>query len=572
MTVDYAKDLFDDYGRPIVVVTRTGRTASYVIAASDAPSRVKAGADAICDGTADDVQIQAAIVILAAAGGGILYLSEGTFNIAASLSLTSKLLLKGLNKSTHIVVDAVKPFTPATADDVTIEDIYFENEATNFVDAEFADTTYRVSNLVIKNCEFKNIRIRGDYITNVSLIDNIIHDLFHSSTPVYACGVQIGVSTNVRASGNIIYNTEANALLFTSCAKVNVHHNFCTDVCTNSSTFAIDTGYSTDPNVSHNIINGTRGGILSEGSAGTVNIAHNTIKGTADENGSGIQVWKYTAGQSMADMVSIIGNTISVVSIGIKAYDAVDATISGNKIAHIGQSGIVVGKTVAGSGWPGTDARRFLICNNDIYDFNLNNAAGGGIVAFLTQAIDAYDNNIDGNSVANAVGYKMSATTAPLSRISGGRITGIATNKLSGVPADVRVDRIEGYIARGEIRTYSGTIATLTENAFNSVANPWAQAVGIVSEDIYIATKADTGTPDIDVGIAADATTDSATLFSDVPCETVGLYKSTVATPGAQSVMQIWAASGASSFLNHSIKGAAATGMVATYTVTVMGL
>ncbi len=37
------------------------RTATYVVAASDAPAHVKAQADYVCDGTADDVEIQAAI-------------------------------------------------------------------------------------------------------------------------------------------------------------------------------------------------------------------------------------------------------------------------------------------------------------------------------------------------------------------------------------------------------------------------------------------------------------------------------------------------------------------------------
>lgn len=64
--------------------TPTGRTATYVVAASDAPDHVKAQADAVCDGTADDVEIQAALDALSAYAGKVR-LSEGTFNTAATI-------------------------------------------------------------------------------------------------------------------------------------------------------------------------------------------------------------------------------------------------------------------------------------------------------------------------------------------------------------------------------------------------------------------------------------------------------------------------------------------------------
>ena len=57
------------------------RSATLVVAASDSPTKSKAQADYVCDGTADDVQIQAAIDALPAAGGTVK-LSEGTFTIA----------------------------------------------------------------------------------------------------------------------------------------------------------------------------------------------------------------------------------------------------------------------------------------------------------------------------------------------------------------------------------------------------------------------------------------------------------------------------------------------------------
>ncbi len=59
------------------------RTATYVVAASDAPAHVKAQADYVCDGTDDDVQIQAAI----GTGDVDILLSKGTFYITTSIDV-----------------------------------------------------------------------------------------------------------------------------------------------------------------------------------------------------------------------------------------------------------------------------------------------------------------------------------------------------------------------------------------------------------------------------------------------------------------------------------------------------
>ncbi len=73
------------------------RVSTYVVAASD--SKWKSDADYICDGTEDDVQIQAAIDALPATGGSV-HLMEGTFNVAASITLPSYTTLTGSGFST----------------------------------------------------------------------------------------------------------------------------------------------------------------------------------------------------------------------------------------------------------------------------------------------------------------------------------------------------------------------------------------------------------------------------------------------------------------------------------------
>lgn len=61
-----------------------GADAVLVVAASDAPAGIKTNADYVCDGTNDEVEINAAIASLPTKGGKVT-LSEGTFNIASSI-------------------------------------------------------------------------------------------------------------------------------------------------------------------------------------------------------------------------------------------------------------------------------------------------------------------------------------------------------------------------------------------------------------------------------------------------------------------------------------------------------
>jgi hypothetical protein len=76
----------------------TGRTATYVVAASDAPAQVKAQADYIVSGTADD-EIQAALNL------GDVQLSTGTFGIANTVTFptSGKRTLTGVGYSTIVV-------------------------------------------------------------------------------------------------------------------------------------------------------------------------------------------------------------------------------------------------------------------------------------------------------------------------------------------------------------------------------------------------------------------------------------------------------------------------------------
>ena len=80
---------------PYFPPNKTGRTAMLVVASNTASALEKLQADYVCDGTADNVEIQAAIDALPSTGGKVS-LSEGTFNLAATINIAEANAEKGI--------------------------------------------------------------------------------------------------------------------------------------------------------------------------------------------------------------------------------------------------------------------------------------------------------------------------------------------------------------------------------------------------------------------------------------------------------------------------------------------
>lgn len=84
------------------------------VAASDASANAKAIADYVCDGTADEVQIQAAIDALSTTGevrGGTVFLSEGTFTCSSTININkygTRLIGMG-EEATYILLSSGGP-------------------------------------------------------------------------------------------------------------------------------------------------------------------------------------------------------------------------------------------------------------------------------------------------------------------------------------------------------------------------------------------------------------------------------------------------------------------------------
>lgn len=205
-----------------------GNRLAFFVAASDASAKSKAVADWLCSGTADDVQIQAAIDALPA-GGGKVVLSEGTFNPAAEIAIAAaNTTLQGQGPSTIL-----KPATNANlarvifvngVADVTLLDFaadgnsanqssgngqginFFNSPRTKLYRITIYDTrgdgivsalgTLAALDAEIAHCDLRDLGIHG---INLVKVENVrVH---HNAVRDYANVVGGGVAIGIRLEG-----------------------------------------------------------------------------------------------------------------------------------------------------------------------------------------------------------------------------------------------------------------------------------------------------------------------------------------------------------------------------------
>lgn len=138
------------------------RPATYVVAASDASAESKAHADAVCDGTDDHTEINAAITAVAATGGLVL-LTEGTFTIDATIALASgvHIMGRGINATTiEVYTSSGTPFVMMTGSNDThlsISNLTLDGNAASVTGTYGAIILTTGSHIRLLNLEIKEI-------------------------------------------------------------------------------------------------------------------------------------------------------------------------------------------------------------------------------------------------------------------------------------------------------------------------------------------------------------------------------------------------------------------------------
>lgn len=160
--------------------------------------------DFVCDGAADEVEIQAAIDYVQALGGGIVFIQQGEYEIASTISLAGYITLKGtgvgftgfatllnLADGADCVLLDLKGEDAGVSRSVALKDIWFGGNATNqtgnfdlvdftslrtlgYIDHCYFQLASR-DGLLVRSCVITNCRFMNNYRRGINAItDNYI--------------------------------------------------------------------------------------------------------------------------------------------------------------------------------------------------------------------------------------------------------------------------------------------------------------------------------------------------------------------------------------------------------------
>jgi len=166
----------------LVSVMPVGRAATKVVAASNSTTIEIANADYVCDSTADNAEVQAAITALAVTGGTVL-LCAGTYNFAAVVTITANKRIKIEGHGAKIVPAAnvtafrINQGAGGSSFGAIIEGVHIDGGSVNGqTGVEFRDTDRStLRDFRIENCAVGVLfRAETQWVEGGALIDGCI--------------------------------------------------------------------------------------------------------------------------------------------------------------------------------------------------------------------------------------------------------------------------------------------------------------------------------------------------------------------------------------------------------------
>lgn len=157
--------------------------------------------DYLCDGTADEVQINLAIAAVVALGGGCVALQRGTYNLAAPVVMDSEVWLHGSGFDTVLTHPAAGGFDmiPVTGKiNMIISDMFLEGTALATCGIYFNGCTYSIIQRVYVN----HINDEGIKIDTTSSYNKILDNIV---TNCHDQGIYVGAGNYNSVIGNFCY-------------------------------------------------------------------------------------------------------------------------------------------------------------------------------------------------------------------------------------------------------------------------------------------------------------------------------------------------------------------------------
>lgn len=312
----------------------SGGTATVVVAAADAGSRQKVRADYVCDGTADDVQINAALSQVGASGGGMVFLTAGNYTLADTIKIPSDTILEGAGHGTRLAFAASVGdktmitnncgYTPgsrhATGNkNLTLRDMYIDGDKSNR--GAGADSVWTVGFNTVENLTIGNVTImngwtaalRTEFCSYVVIAGNRIHnpgdDCIAINEETYYCSCY-GNKLSDAGKGGKSYGASNGIEVQDGCRDVAVFGNSIDNCTADGIEVSIHSGKSASVNVAvnANTIRNCSCGVSVEGLSDTpqtgVSVTNNQIIHTLDSANYGLQ-GKYT------ERLILVGNVVT---------------------------------------------------------------------------------------------------------------------------------------------------------------------------------------------------------------------------------------------------------------------
>lgn len=454
---------------------------TFSVAANDASLQAKRHADYVCDGVADDIEIQAALDALPTQGGKVI-LSEGTFTIAIAINMPSNANLEGSGYNTRLNRTTAGDVINATGSVGThLNNIVIENMRVTGpsvvgtqvggvgIDLDYNDYS------IIRSCWVSGFGSLGDdaavrlrHSVACKVIDNYLSASKNGLVTGLSLSVDFPEADRCEISRNVAFDNFDDGLHSQQSARIVYNNN----ICYSNGEAGIDTlGDDGDIIVGNHCYNNTGAGIEIGNSTatGTPDDGHSIIGNVCNGNTTnGILLGNNT------QYCSVIGNTIrDNVSHGMQIGGN-----SGKVVLHCNISDNVCENNVDG----------IRLVNNADENFVTNNVirsnTGRGIY-LVNAGIDAPTNNVViGNKVSNNTTAQIAQNgdSGSIIRDNHGFVTensGVATLAnlttsivvnhgldITPVAGDIMVTPIEawGSMTQFFIDTYTATQFTIHSN------------------------------------------------------------------------------------------------------------
>jgi parallel beta-helix repeat protein len=456
------------------------------VVASDAPSDVITAATAakvylgdliqLCDGTDDDVNINDAITALPA-GGGVVQLSDGTFDIAHKVTVAQdNVTIQGQGESTVLEANSTLPtgeFAIQTGGDGwVIRDLVVDGDALAYASGGPFMILVDDANCQVLNVEIKNGPMHGIYIQNPA--DNVlvsecyIHDNGQSGITLSADGAQL---TGARIVNNVTNSNGLNTVT-SSQDKQGIHiegHStyyvvgalVSGNASTNNETVGIGVNLAKDCEFANNRVTDNKGAGIGSLTSERLTVTGNTIlnNGTDTAAGYGNGVEFGDAGTTGVIDSTITGNVIDThtdFGIAVRATSA-RVTITGNTIQENTRVGVIIA----------ADSEHVAVTNNNIHSAVAN--SDGVIVGDATK-ITIVGNTISPARYATLFEWGAADITVGSNLIESCVVAVRATQDSANIVVDGnRIDTTYGLDIHNTVSNVS-----LTSNDLTGTTNPIA--------------------------------------------------------------------------------------------------